>query len=80
MGAFKAYYARKDKETLGYFDKTFIMFFIIGTPIFFVNIYSAVSHHNISLLRLTTILISCIIAAIVGCYYERQNRDHDKRD
>ena len=71
MGTFRTYYAIKD------FDKTFIVLFIIGTPILVVNIYSAISHHNVPLLRLVTIFVSCIVALIVGIHYEHQNSKRD---
>ena len=77
MGTFRTYYAIKDKKTLGYFDKTFIVLFIIGTPILVVNIYSAISHHNVPQLRLVTIFVSCIVALIVGIHYEHQNSKRD---
>ena len=51
--------------------------FIIGTPILVVNIYSAISHHNVPLLRLVTIFVSCIVALIVGIHYEHQNSKRD---
>ena len=79
MGTFRAYYAIKDKNVSGCFDKTFIVLFIIGTPILAFNIYATINHHNIPLLRLPIIIVSFTAALIVGVYYDRQNRKHDAR-
>lgn len=80
MGAIGAFHYKKYEHDSEYPNMSFVTQFIIGIPTFLVSFYYFLATPSSDLLLLGTIIVSGVIALIIGLHYDRKKKQWEEEN